>query len=138
MRNRVTIVERTFKVNPKKRTIVCIIECKFNWPTEIDATWGHNFYKYCREITGNNTVGRGDYFTVVGISRCHDEDTFDETLGKRIAEARAKKDAYNKARMVWNKIYENYIRIAKIASNMSYACAKAKYIEVKHITKLKG
>lgn len=138
MRNRVTIVERTFKVNPKKRAVVCIIECKFNWPTEIDTAWGSDFYKYCRKVTGASTVGRSDYFTVVGVSKCHADDTFDEVLGKRIAESRAKKDAYDKAYKVWNMIYKHYIKMAKLASNMAVACFKAKNIEVEHIIRLKG
>lgn len=37
------------------------------------------------------------YFMVTGIAKCHEDDKFDEKLGKKIAEAKASKKAYETA-----------------------------------------
>lgn len=37
------------------------------------------------------------YFTVTGVAKCHEDDKFDEKLGKKIAEAKASKKAYETA-----------------------------------------
>ena len=136
MKNRVIIKERTFKVNPEKKTVVCIIKCAFHWPEEIETTYSSKFYDYVSEITG--VRGWVAPFTVVGVSKCHDDDAFDEVLGKRIAESRAKKDAYRKATALWIKIAEHYLKLSGLARRMYGACYRAKDIEKEHINKLIG
>lgn len=137
MRNRVTIVKREFKVNKKKSTVACIMTCRINAPEDIGyAYMPREVDNKINKILKTKTVC--STFVVIGISKCHADDTFDEVLGKRIAESRAKKDAYDKAYKVWHIIYKHYIKMAKLASNMSVACFKAKNVEVEHIIRLKG
>lgn len=136
MRNRVTIKKRTFRVNPGKKTVVCIIKCNINWPEEVDTTYNGKFYDYVTDTTGAKGWARD--FTVVGMSKCHADDTFDEVLGRRIAESRAKKEAYEKALLLWKKIHAHYSRCAEVALRMMAACDDAKNVEKEHINKLIG
>ena len=136
MRNRVTIKERIFRVNSEKKTVVCIIKCAINWPEEVETTYSSKFYDYVIDITG--AKGWLSDFTVVGISKCHADDTFDEVLGRRIAESRAKKEAYEKAMMVWRKIGIHYLRLSGLSRRINGACCRARNIEKEHINKLIG
>ena len=61
-----------FSVNEEKRTVVCIIH------TVIDYEMP---FAFCNG---------GDEVIVKGIAKCSKDDKFDVTLGKRIAESRAK------------------------------------------------
>lgn len=56
-----------------------------------------------------------DSYTVVGTATCHPDDAFDEKKGARIANSKAKQQAYKVAKTFYNK--EKIVRLA------------AKYIE---------
>ena len=135
MRNRVTIVEREFKVNKEKNTVVCIMECKINFPEELDFVYlPSKVYNKMYKIL--NTKSLYKPFVVIGTSKCHNEDAFDEIKGKRISESRAKKDAYEKAILVWKEIAIYYHYLYGQCIRLHNRCTIAKKIEKEHIDKL--
>ena len=70
-----------FIVKEGSKTVVCIMKVLVD----------------CWKSSQKNVYGRSsDIITVKGISKCHPDDKFDEVVGKRIAESRAKKEAYRK------------------------------------------
>ncbi len=61
----------------------------------------------------------------VGVSKCSDEDNFDEVKGRRVAVSRAKRDAYNKALNVMcdiqNMIFDiNYVCESSIMNVIAF------------------
>lgn len=135
MRNRVTIVDRKFKTNKEKNTVVCIMKCQINFPEDLEAPYLPNkVYHKLQKILG----AKYHYlpFFVIGTSKCHSEDTFDEVIGKRIAESRAKKEAYEKATLVWREIGLYYHSLWAHCTKLYNACSSAKKIEKEHIDKL--
>lgn len=75
-------------------------------------------------------------YHVVGIAKCHPKDIFDATVGKRIAESRAKRAlfkflyyAYNKC---WPIIYAELRSIDRLSSKCYYLADQ----ETKHLNKL--
>lgn len=75
-------------------------------------------------------------FTVTTKARCNSDDTFDETVGKRIAESRAKAKAFKIAKNMWNCIAKDLTERANIASTLAKNCAVVEEIEVKHVKML--
>lgn len=135
MRNRVTILRREFKVNKEKNTVVCIMTCQINAPEDLDYAYlPNNVRNKIHTILRNNAIY--GHFIVVGTSKCHNEDTFDEIKGKRIAESRAKKDAYEKATLVWREVGIHYHNLWAISTKLHNRCCIAKKIEKEHINKL--
>lgn len=135
MRNRVTIKKREFKVNKEKNTVVCIMTCQINTPEDLDYVYLPSALGYkIEKILKTKTVYSP--FIVVGTSKCHNEDAFDEIKGKRIAESRAKKDAYEKATLVWREIGIHYHNLWSLCTKLYNICSIAKKIEKEHINKL--
>lgn len=135
MRNRVTIVKREFKVNKEKNTVVCIMTCRINAPEDVNyAYMSGALDNKINKILKTKTVYSP--FVVIGTSKCHNEDTFDEVTGKRIAESRAKKDAYEKATLVWREVAIHYHNLWGQCTTLLNRCAIAKKIEKEHINKL--
>lgn len=60
-------------------------------------------------------LGEYEEFKVKGISRCHEDDTYDETRGCRLAESRAKLKMFKLAEKRADKIYKE---LSKMASEM--------------------
>lgn len=55
-------------------------------------------------------------FEVVGIAKCHNDDKFDEDLGKRISESRASIKAYSTAKRYmasWMKLINDHVDQSK-------------------------
>lgn len=75
-------------------------------------------------------------FTVTAKARCSSEDSFDETIGKRIAESRAKAKAFKIAKNVWSCIAEDFKNASRKAEEMMQNCDTVENIEKRHIKKL--
>lgn len=79
-------------------------------------------------------------FQVVGKALCSKEDTVDETLGRRIAESKAKLLAYKKASLFYgpNFYYNNKRELPIVQENIrAYEkLARCKKLEQEHLKKL--
>lgn len=135
MRNRVTIKKREFKVNKEKNTVVCIMTCSINYHNDLNYAYTPSAVDdKIKKILKTKTIYSS--FIVVGTSKCHSEDTFDEIKGKRIAESRAKKDAYEKATLVWREMGIHYHNLWSLCTKLYNVCSIAKKIEKEHIENL--
>ena len=72
-------------------------------------------------ITFNDPYCNNVKRIVKGVAKCNPDDTFDETLGQRIAEGRAKRamflklsdSAYDLQRLLSEETYKNYKRVER-------------------------
>lgn len=124
--------EPKFIVKPEDKVVVCKMKVDMQlidsecWPY-IGAAW------YGNKALKVNQFGE---FTVKAIARCNPEDTFDEVIGKRIAESRAKAKAFKTATNVWLCITKGLKEQANIAGTMAAHCELVRKAEVEHVEKL--
>lgn len=131
MKTRVRTTSK-FIVKPENKVVVCNLTVRANLletPLFLYTNW--DSWK-----TKAPMVNRHGMFTVTAKARCNSEDTFDETVGKRIAESRAKAKAFKIAKNMWNCIAKDLAEKADIASTLAKNCAVVEEIEVKHVEKL--
>lgn len=76
--------EAEYHVNKEKRTVICVL--KADYDNELDYYIPCNYH--------NKNFKELYYFKSVGMAKCDPKDEFDITLGKRIAESKAKRNAY--------------------------------------------
>lgn len=132
MRNRVHVINSEYKVNSEKGIVICILECSTGVDrTDVWTTVSHNWWK--RKLPLVDFYGR---FTVKAIARCNGVDKFDEVIGKRIAESRAKAKAYRTAYKFWSICAKNIGSMVKFCNSTSSACAAAMIKEGEHIKEL--
>ena len=103
-----------FIVKPENKIVVCIMNVemqlyKSECVRQIEPTW------WKRKAPTANCGG----FTVIAKARCNPNDTFDEAMGKKIAESRAKAKAFKIAKNVWSCIAKNLTEKANIANVMT-------------------
>ena len=75
-------------------------------------------------------------FTVKAIARCNEIDKFDEVIGKRIAESRAKTKAYRTAYKFWSICAKNISNMVKFCNSTVDACSVAFLKEAEHVKEL--
>ncbi len=88
------------KVKGNNGVVVCTLECKFNYiPTQITYnTRTKNDFQIFSSLK--------NIIIVKGVAVCSPNDTFDESLGKKIALSKAKSNMFKKA----SKYYEYYLK----------------------------
>ena len=132
MRNRVHIIESKYKVIPDKGIVVCILKCTTG-VINTDA-WVYTDYRWWKKLLPNvNSMGE---FTVRAKSICGKDDKFDEVIGKRIAESRAKTKAYKTAYKFWFICAKNIGAIVKFCNSTVNACSTAFCKEAEHVKDL--
>lgn len=132
MRNRVHIIKSEYKVNSEKGIVICILECSTGVDqTDVWTTVRHNWWK--RKLPLVDFFGK---FTVKAIARCNKDDEFDEVIGKRIAESRAKTKAYRTAHKFWSICAKNISNMAESCYSTASACSVAFVKESDHVKKL--
>lgn len=112
-----------YHVNKEKNTVVCTIEARFdNYELrELDSDF----------LYSDNT------FYARGITKCRYPDIFNEETGKRIAESKAKMQAYKKAFNFLDSVKKNLNKKFKIIT-----CTQVDYLspllakEEKHLERL--
>ena len=132
MRNRVHVIKSEYKVNSEKGIVICILECSTGVDhTDVWTTVSHDWWK--RKLPLVDFYGR---FTVKAIARCNGVDKFDEVIGKRIAESRAKTKAYRTAYKFWSICAKNIDNMVKFCNSTVDACSVALLKEAEHVKKL--
>ena len=125
MKNRITILNREYKIDKTKGTIVCILTCAPNFKN-INDVWGFGWgdlhpwtKKFPTYFTKKSHKFGYCAFTVIGKAKCNEVDTFNEITGRRIAESKARLKAYKVGEYIWEcfqNMFEDYL----------YACIKTK------------
>lgn len=132
MRNRVMITDTKFYVDTENKVVVC--ELKVDMQMHKHPAW----------IAIDNTMWKKKFpnvsydgeFTVKAKARCNNTDTFDETVGKRIAESRAKAKMFKIASRVWATCREALTDMAGRCHVSSVACDHAEMVENNHVLEL--
>ena len=130
MKNRVLIVNEHFHVDEKNKTVVCTLNCNVQEHKHVDA-----FYMYGNMYAKSGVHNNGT-FIVKAKARCNASDTFDEVVGKRIAESRAKAKAYKVAARFWKNSANVFKGVIASCEYAEKACLKALEVENKHVEEL--
>lgn len=126
------VTEPKFIVKSENKVVICNMRVDMQlreseiWPIMREKWWGTKAPKV-------NFLGE---FVVTAKARCNSADTFDETVGKRIAESRAKAKAFKIAKNVWDCVAKGFVESAKMAEVMTKNCAAVEEIEVNHVKEL--
>lgn len=91
-----------YYVNKEKNTVVCTIEANFD-SCELRELSPDFLYSY-------------NIFYAKGITKCKELDVFNEEIGKRIAESKAKMQAYKKAFNFLDSVKKNLNKKFKIVT----------------------
>lgn len=125
--------ESKFIVTPEEKVVVCVMNAdmqllKFNpWDMTDPSMWK------TKAPMVDSIYG---IFTVTANAKCNPNDTFDETIGKRIAESRAKSKAFKIAKNVWSCIAEKLLNEYNISMEMYKNCEAMEEIETNHAKEL--
>lgn len=124
--------EPKFIVKPEDKVVVC----KMKVDMQLDKSECWNYMYSTSWDTKAPMVSFNGRFTVTAKAKCSSEDTFDEVIGKRIAESRAKAKAFRIAKNVWSSIAKDLSSKAKTAEKMAENCTIVEEVEVRHVTEL--
>lgn len=132
MKNRVRIIESTYHVDEKNKVVVCELKA------DLQMSKHPAYYEIRRDMWKKKfpNIDWDGQFTVRAKARCNASDTFDETVGKRIAESRAKAKMFNIAWKVWRECEDALVDMAQECQKTSQACVTAMDIENNHVLEL--
>lgn len=116
-----------FIVKPEDRVVIC--KMAVNMKLLDLECWHRIATVWETKAPMVNDFGK---FTVIAKAKCNSNDTFDEAIGKRIAEARAKVKAFKIAKNVWSCIAKDFAEHTQIAKRMMKSCEEVEKIELKH------
>jgi hypothetical protein len=133
MRNRVKITKASYIVNPKKKVVVCVLECDMQ--LQKHPAWIDIYPKIWDNLPLEDLDGT---FKVRAIARCNEEDAFNEEVGKRIAESRAKGKAFATAAKVYREIEKYFLNCAALVNKFVEACEQTVKVEEAHVELLIG
>ena len=126
------VTDPKFIVKPENKVVICnmrvdmkLMDSEF-WPVVRGQWW----------IIKAPKVNDFGEFVVTAKARCNSADTFDETVGKRIAESRAKAKAFKIAKNVWNCIAKELYNNSKLAEERAKNCKRVEEVELKHVKEL--
>lgn len=135
MKTLVTFDEVKFIENPEKKTVVCIMRCvinKYKHPTHYKV-FISNFEDTHPWATEQNDV---IHFRVVGKAQCYPNDRFDASLGRKIAESRAKAKAFDKAFQYWDYVSKKMKSLLSDCVIQKDICNSASIKEEEHVSDL--
>lgn len=133
MKNRVKITKASYIVNPEKKVVVCVLECDMQLRKH--PVWGDIYYNMWDNLPLVTTDGT---FKIRAIARCNEEDAFNEEVGKRIAESRAKGKAFATAAKVYGEIEKYFLNCAALVNESMEACEHTIKVEEAHVELLIG
>lgn len=132
MKTKVKVINEKYIVDSENRIVVCILTC--NVPVDrINDNLGIYTYPWKKQLPKVDGLAT---FQVKGIAKCNPGDTFDEVLGKRIAQSRAKEKSYRIAAIIWSKMANYLLNIANQWFNLSNNCITEYNKEKEHIKEL--
>lgn len=130
MRSRVKITDTKYFVNSQKGTVVCALHCDLQLRKH--PSWTE---LYCN-MWRNLPIDNDGEFDIRAVAKCSPHDAFDEETGKRLAEARAKEQAFLMAKLFYKQVCEYFLKVAKHLRESEIACATARQKEKAHIGEL--
>lgn len=126
------VTEPKFIVKPENKVVICNMRVDMKlMDSELWSVIRRQWW-----ITKAPEVNDFGEFVVTAKARCNSVDTFDETIGKRIAESRAKAKAFKIAKNVWNCIAKELYNNSKLAEERAKNCKIVEEVELKHVKEL--
>lgn len=132
MKNRVRVLESVYKIDEKNKVVVCELK------VDMQMSKHPAYYEFRGDMWKKRFphVGWDGQFTVRAKARCNASDTFDETIGKRIAESRAKAKMFAIAGKVWLECSTVLLKASEECSKTMMACLDERSMEIKHVREL--
>lgn len=127
------ITKSKFIINPKSKVVICVMNvdpqlCGSElWHTIESETWK------LKAPMVDNIFGK---FTVKAVAKCNPNDTFDEAIGRKIAESKAKVKAFRIAKNIWSCIAKRLLNEHTIAMEMYSNCRAMEKFEFNHVEEL--
>ncbi len=131
-----TEVTTEYKVYNNK-TVVCKLNFKLNPPLneKYISLFPYRFVEDKKITKQEDILWTG--ITVTGVAICHDNDEFDETLGKRIAESRAKIKMFDMLNKIngelWKMVRDSCSDPLCEAANESFYCKLKENLHLKSL-----
>lgn len=133
MKNRVKITKASYIINLEKKVVVCVLECDMQ--LQKHPVWIDIYPKMWANLPFVDLCGK---FKVRAIARCNEEDAFNEEVGKRIAESRAKGKAFATAAKVYREIEKYFLNCVVLVDESVKACEQTVKVEKAHVELLIG
>lgn len=128
-KTKTNITDTKFYTNGK--ITICNLTCRVSRPNNPVF----HYVNVTQKLKALGVNYRGE-FKVRAKAYCHDNDQFNEELGKAIAKSRAKVKMYEKATKIW-ECYENGFKKLSIeCSDRSRACLEVKDLELEHLEEI--
>lgn len=131
MRNRINVEKKSFFIDEEAGVTVC--ELTINMQLYKHPA----FYVLKREMWKNRfpKIRKSGVFKVRAKARLNkiDGDTYNKTIGMRVAESRAKAKAYNIARRIYTLCYNYFNNMADSCYITGRACEEEYKHEIEHI-----
>ena len=118
-----------FFINTRNKTIACKIRSYINLPSELRLLSNYAFCKH----DGNE---RPYVFTTVGVVKLHEGEEWNEELGKRLAEGKAKRQAYTAGFNYANSILFDAIKDLRSVVELRDSMKSLREHEVEHFNEL--
>lgn len=133
MKPGIKIVKCNYYTNKDNGTVTCVLQCNMNlYSTALgDLIRGYSPGSMNYKADLPNGV-----FVVRGIARCSPDDTFDETIGKRIAESKAKAKAFLKGEAIMQVWIRQLEKLTSYVQDRANSCYRAFMHEKGHLVKL--
>ena len=132
----VSYLNVNYNWNEEKRVVACHLKFGINLDKVpfIDMLNGNEQFNeflnsyFNIEEWQNNTTGEYINFAVTevtGFAYCHEDDTFDLEIGKKIAETRAQEAAFEDAEYFWLKCEDIMLNVANRFSVLAEHCVES-------------
>ena len=118
-----------FFINTKNKTITCKIRSHINLPSELHLLSNYAFFKH-------DGGDRPYTFTTVGVVKLHEGEEWNEELGKRLAEGKAKRQAYAAGFNYANSILLDAIKDLRSVVELRNCMKSLREHEVEHFNEL--
>lgn len=135
MRARTKVNVISTKYVQRNNITVCIIKFRLNCFNSVLNL--KDLHKIAKKWTNTSNYRIFEHiFEVKGISKCLEGDAFDETLGKRIAESRAKVKMYRMAEAIYKDVADCIEEYLTYYEELSSNCGVVGYNEGLHVIDL--
>ena len=127
----VNYVKTSYGVNPQEKSVTCVIDYEISMdkiPSIEILTEMDEFNEYITRLVyqhGVKYINKGRYgalqFRTQDIAYCANSDTFDENIGKRLAQTRAQKLAFRYTKLFYKDItdmlFKRFTKILNLSDN---------------------
>lgn len=135
---KIKIESVNYLIKKESGIVVCEMYCTL---TNNFSDHQSDYYYFGEDsLRGKRNKNKNDiaHFKVRGISKCHKDDIFDETLGKRIAESRASQKMLSRGIHKLEELNRSANIVKEITEESLKKYKKCLELEKKHIEKLKN